>query len=69
VHDYLQQVKTGQHSESFDGLTNREQGILKLVAEGYSNQEIADRLTLSVTTVQTHRARIMSKLGLHSRTN
>lgn len=68
VRDYLQQVRTGQQKESYDGLTNREREVLKLIAEGYSNQEIADRLVLSVTTVQTHRAHIMGKLGLHSRT-
>lgn len=68
VHDYLQQVRVGQHKESYDGLTNREQEILTLIAEGNSNQQIADRLVLSVTTVQTHRAHIMAKLGLRSRT-
>lgn len=65
---YLQQVKAGQDKESYDGLTNREREILKLVAEGHTNQEIAELLILSVATVQTHRANIMAKLGLHSRT-
>lgn len=65
---YLQQVKVGQHKESYDGLTNREREVLTLVAQGHTNQEIAERLVLSVTTVQTHRAHIMAKLGLHSRT-
>lgn len=66
--EYLQRVRAGHDKESYDGLTNREREILKLIAEGHTNQEIADLLVLSVATVQTHRARIMAKLGLHSRT-
>ena len=66
--DYLRRVRTGQDKESYDGLTNREREILKLIAEGHTNQEIAELLVLSVATVQTHRAHIMAKLGLHSRT-
>ncbi len=68
LRDYLQLVKTGQDEESYDGLTNREREVLTLIAEGHTNQEIADLIVLSVATVQTHRARIMAKLGLHSRT-
>jgi DNA-binding NarL/FixJ family response regulator len=45
-------------------LTPRETEVLKLVAEGGTSQEIADRLVLSVKTVQAHRANIMEKLGL-----
>ncbi len=67
--DYLHRVRTGQDKESYDGLTNREREILKLIAEGHTNQEIADLLVLSIATVQTHRAHIMAKLGLHSRTD
>lgn len=66
--NYLQQVKAGQHKESYDGLTGREREILTLVAKGQTNQEIAELLVLSAATVQTHRAHIMAKLGLHSRT-
>ena len=46
-------------------LTPREREILKLVAEGHSNHEIAARLYLSKKTVETHRANIMRKLDLH----
>jgi DNA-binding NarL/FixJ family response regulator len=46
-------------------LTPRELEILKMVAEGHTNQEIADRLVLSIKTVQAHRANVMEKLGLH----
>ena len=68
VNDYLGRVVAGQDKDRYDGLTDREREILTLIAEGRTNQEIADMLTLSVSTVQTHRARIMAKLGLHSRT-
>lgn len=66
--DYLQRVRAGQGKEDYDGLTKREREILKLIAEGYTNQEIAERLVISITTVQTHRAHIMAKLGLRSPT-
>lgn len=46
-------------------LSPRELEVLTLVAEGYTSQEIANRLVLSVKTVQAHRANIMEKLGLH----
>ncbi len=50
-------------------LTPREMEILKLVAAGHTNQEIADRLVLSIKTVQAHRANVMEKLGLHDITH
>ncbi len=68
VHDYLGRVESGDERESYDGLTEREQEVLKLIADGLTNQEIADRLTISVKTVERHRANIMSKLNMHSRT-
>lgn len=66
--DYLRRARTGQDKETYTGLTTREKEILKLVAEGRNNTEIAEKLFLSPSTVQTHRANIMAKLGLHSRT-
>ena len=45
-------------------MTNREKEVLKLIAEGKSNKEIADLLFISVNTVQNHRASIMKKLNL-----
>jgi two-component system response regulator NreC len=66
--DYLRRAKTGKDKEVYTGLTGREKEILKLVAEGRNNQDIAEKLFLSPSTVQTHRANIMAKLGLHSRT-
>ncbi len=47
-------------------LTNREREILQMVAEGMTNQEIADKLYISISTVDTHRKNIMSKLDIHS---
>ena len=64
--DYLKPARAGR--DRYEGLTDREVEILKLVAEGRSNQEIGDLLVVSVSTVQTHRANLMAKLGLHSRT-
>ncbi len=66
--DYLQRVRAGQDKENYGGLTLREREVLKLIAEGHTNLEIAGLLVISVATVQTHRAHIMAKLGLRSRT-
>ena len=49
------------------GLSEREMGILELIALGHTNAEIADRLFLSIRTVESHRANIQSKLDLGSR--
>lgn len=49
-------------------LTKREHQILSLVVEGLANKEAADRLNLSVRTVEKHRQRIMNKLGIHKAT-
>jgi DNA-binding NarL/FixJ family response regulator len=48
-------------------LTDREAEILRLIAVGYINKEVAARLSLSVKTVETHKARGMEKLGIKSR--
>lgn len=50
-----------------DPLTPREREILALIAQGYTNQEIAQKLHLSLNTVKTHRRHIYEKLNLHSR--
>ena len=52
-------------AQELRSLTPREVEVLKLVAEGHTNQEIADQLVLSIKTVQAHRANVMEKLGLH----
>jgi two-component system response regulator NreC len=67
VEDYLGRVSSGEERSTYEELTPREREILKLIGEGNTNQEIADQLSLSINTVQTHRSRIMEKLNLHSR--
>jgi len=67
VSDYLQRVHTGEERDSYSALTEREREILKLVAEGYTNNQIGEQLFISPKTVDTHRTHIMDKLNLHSR--
>src|SRR5579863_9285338 len=67
VSDYLQRVRSGEEHDSYSALTEREREILKLVAEGHTNNQIAERLFISPKTVDTHRTHIMDKLNLHSR--
>lgn len=55
--------------DPYETLTDREKQVLKLVAEGKANKEVADILGISVKTAMTHRERLMEKLGLHSRTD
>lgn len=47
-------------------ITQREREVVKLVAEGYKNREIAQELGISVKTIETHRANIMNKLALRN---
>lgn len=47
-------------------LSVRERQVLTLIAGGHSNREIAEQLTLSIRTIETHRQRIMNKLDIHS---
>lgn len=63
---YLEGRKTLKRTSSWDRLTQREKEVLKLVGEGYKTKEIADYLCISWRTVQTHRANIMDKLGVHT---
>jgi two-component system response regulator NreC len=54
--------------DAYERLTDREREILILVAEGYTNQQIAEMLHVSPKTVDGHRTNLMSKLDLHDRT-
>lgn len=65
VDDYLNREQGGDHSHP--PLSPRETEIMKLLADGYNNKEIADKLVVSPSTVHTHRSNLMSKLGLNSR--
>ncbi len=70
VHEVTQHVtQNTELAQTLRVLTPREMEVLKLVAEGYTNQEIADQLVLSIKTVQAHRANVMEKLELHDVTH
>jgi DNA-binding NarL/FixJ family response regulator len=66
IRDYLDREHRGDTVRE-DPLTPREQEIVKLIAESYSNQEIAEALVISPKTVERHRANILEKLGMHDR--
>jgi two-component system, NarL family, response regulator NreC len=68
IEDYRRLLNRGD-TETDDILTEREREVLQLIAEGQTNREIADFLTLSIKTVQAHRANLMEKLGAHDRTD
>ena len=69
VNDVLMQAKQPEGKTGYDTLTNREREVLQLIAEGLSNQAIADELVISVKTVEAHRAHIMTKLHAKNRTD
>ena len=66
IEGYLESRRTPESATPWDTLTKREREILKLIAEGHKNKEIADYLCISVKTVEKHRANLMKKLDLHS---
>ncbi len=68
VKDYLAQDQQHRARQKSDGLTEREQEVLAHLADGASNAEIAETLSISPKTVARHRENIMRKLSLHSRT-
>ncbi len=61
--------RNGRDREGLDGLTEREVQVLRLLASGEGNRQVADTLGIAVGTVERHRANIMYKLGLHTRTD
>ncbi len=65
VRDYVE--RGGRGEEEFDVLTPRELEVLKLIAEAYTNKQIADALFISVKTVERHRQNILEKLGMRDR--
>ncbi len=66
IEGYLEGKETLKTKSSWETLTQRERGILKLIGEGYKNKQIADFLCISPKTVEKHRSNLMSKLNLHS---
>jgi two-component system response regulator NreC len=68
IEDYLRWGDLQKDNPS-DGLSPREHEVLQLIAEGYSNRQISEILSISIKTVQTHRMNLMSKLDLHDRSD
>lgn len=64
----VQRMRKPQKAELYEELTNREMEILLLMAEGKSNQEIADELFIALKTVKVHVSNILSKLQVQDRT-
>jgi len=65
----LRDLKTGVKRQAEQALTARERDVVRLLADGKSNREIASSLGISIKTVETHRSAIMRKLGLQSITD
>jgi DNA-binding NarL/FixJ family response regulator len=61
-----QLINNGGRKDPFAQLTDREREVLALIAEGRSNKEVANQLGIGVRTIETHRERIMRKLGIHT---
>jgi len=66
IEGYLEGKQTINLQGAWDNLTIREREVLKLIAEGYRNKEIADLLVISPKTVEKHRANLMVKLNFHN---
>jgi len=65
----LEDVRKPQDpGDAYEELTDREKQVLKLVAEGHSNKEVADILGITVKTAMSHREHVMLKLDVHNRT-
>jgi len=67
VEDYQQGASIRKSHDPYEELTDREREILKLLAEGYTTQEIADMLVISPKTVDAHKTSLMAKLDIHNR--
>jgi len=64
--DYLRHLAKKGIVDRYEALSEREREVFQLVAEGHSNKDVADLLSISVATVETHRAHILQKLDVHS---
>jgi len=63
----MQLIGAPEQRELPDGLSRREIEVLRLLAEGHTNREVAERLYLSVRTVESHRARVQLKVNRSGR--
>ncbi len=66
IRDYLDRVRHGEDARE-EPLSPRELEVVKLIAEAYTNEQIADQLVISRKTVERHRANILDKLGMRDR--
>src|SRR4029079_3718753 len=66
IEDYIRQLRDRGLTDTYHLLTDREREVLQLLGEGRSNKEVAVLLDVGVSTVETHRARLMEKLNLHN---
>ena len=66
MEEYIGSVKQG-NSDTFHLLSHREKEVLTLIAKGFSNKEIAEKLFISVKTVETHKSNLMEKLQMKTR--
>ena len=66
IEGYLKGKKSTKSLSAWESLSQREREVLKLIAEGYKNKEIAGDLCISLKTVEKHRANLMKKLDLHN---
>jgi two-component system response regulator NreC len=67
VREFVNKDQKVKQADPFELLSKREIEVLPLIAKGYGNKEIAQKLFISVKTVEAHKAKIMSKLNLKSR--
>jgi len=68
INNYVRRAEARGRGKDLNVLTRREREVLQLLAEGLTNREVAEHLSISVKTVETHRSKIMNKLGLKSKT-
>jgi DNA-binding NarL/FixJ family response regulator len=66
IEGYLEGKTSRKSATAWETLTKREREVLKLIAEGYRNKEIAEDLNISIKTVEKHRESLMRKLDLHN---
>jgi len=63
---YRSPRKSSPRTERYKQLSNREREVFQLIAEGHSTRQIADLLYVSISTIKSHRAKIMEKLDINS---